>query len=127
MTATSAWWRDANWASASALLCAVSATTLNTCGVRPTRSRVLLPTDPVAPSTLIRLGLGREPGRDVAEGKLTTGFARAADTLISQSLRPEQERPRGRMHVDHEACKPQRSGRGHDPVHAIHDAAVAGD
>jgi hypothetical protein len=47
---------------------------------------VLLPTDPVAPSTLIRLGLGRLPGRDVAGGTVRTGFARAADTLLSQSL-----------------------------------------
>src|SRR5215467_9042209 len=120
MTATSAWWRDAHWASASTLLCAVSATTLNTCGVRPTRSRVLLPTDPVAPSTLIRLGLGRLPGRD-ALGTVATGFARAVATLLSQSLRPEQERPRGRMHVDDETCQSYRGSCRHEPVHAIHD------
>ena len=31
------------------------------------------------------------------------------------------------MHVDDKTCKSYCSGRGHEPVHAIHDAAMAGD
>ena len=51
---------------------------------------MLLPTDPVAPSTLIRLGAGIEPGCDVAAGSIATRFARAADTALSNRYDPSK-------------------------------------
>jgi hypothetical protein len=44
---------------------------------------VLVPTEPVAPSTLMRLGAGIAPGRDVAAGTTAIRPARSAGTPAS--------------------------------------------
>ena len=125
MTASSARWRSAHSASASTLLCAVSATISNMPGLRPITSRVLVPTEPVAPSTLTRLGTGADLGRPVLAGSTGVSLARMAGTPTSEPSRPQQKRMRWGMHVDDEACQPHRRRRGDQPVDTIHHAAVA--
>ncbi len=114
-------------ASAAALPLAVTATTSNMLGLRPMRSSVLCPTDPVAPSTLTRLAAvaARAP-RTAAFGTASASLAliRGTGTPPGRS-RPEQQGACRRMHVDGERRNPDGGRRRHQAVDAIHHAPMA--
>ena len=119
--------RTASSASASTLLLPVSATTSNMSGLRPIRSSVLLPTEPVAPSTLTRLRCGARVCSAVRcrLGRRTGARLRHAGHYLRHQ--PEQQRARRRMHVDRHADQACGRCRRDQAIDAIHDAAVARD
>ena len=75
MTAWRALWRTASSARRAALLCAVRATTSYDLAARPMRSSVLIPTDPVAPSTVMRTRSERSSARAHVRSAVTPASA----------------------------------------------------
>src|SRR5688572_18322698 len=125
MTARRARWRMASSASPAALLWAVSATNSKASGERPTRSSVLAPIEPVAPSTVRRRTAGRGRAACCSAGKAAR--RPMALTSFSPPSCAKEQGARGGLMVERKPDEGGADGHGNDAVEPVHEAAVAGD